>query len=387
LNGEIVFSPKIVHVSTLPPTQCGIATYTSALSTHLTQYAKTGQMFIRLATGTPDILKRGRDGGHLTISPECPAHFRLVRDLLDGHKNCVVFLQHEFKLYGAPDGTNVLPLLDCLNAPVVTTLHTVWPEFPPARNRVFAEVLRRSDLVFVLSDRSAEILRTCHGLRPEKIRVVPHGIPDVPFRLPTDITATGGACLHPRFVSVGLMRPAKGIELALAAFRQMMLEGQDFTYVVCGLDHPKNEASYAYRRQLMTVVEEMDLSRHVQFIERFLPESELVDVIQSCDVGLLPYTVKNQSSSGVLALILGCGRPVIASDFQHALSVIQADFGAVFPLGDVDALIRVVREWISRAESLGPMMARAYASTRTWCWSEVAQAYFDGAQEIVGSKN
>ena len=48
----------------------------------------------------------------------------------------VVIVQHEFGIFGGPDGVLVLHLLDALRVPVVLTLHTVTPHFTPAEHHV-----------------------------------------------------------------------------------------------------------------------------------------------------------------------------------------------------------------------------------------------------------
>ncbi|MBM3883255.1 MAG: glycosyltransferase [Verrucomicrobia bacterium] len=68
-----------------------------------------------------------------------------------------------------------------MKAPVVTTLHTVWPSFPVVRQGVFREVLRRSSKLIVFSEIAAGILRSAYEVAPERVEVIPHGVPDVPF--------------------------------------------------------------------------------------------------------------------------------------------------------------------------------------------------------------
>ena len=121
-----------------------------------------------------------------------------------------------------------------------------------------------------------------------------------------------------RFITTGLLRPAKGIEHVITAMSEVKKRFSDFVYVICGAEHPRNATAKEYRSRLCAAVSDSGLENHIFFVERFLGWPELIRAIQACDVGILAYTALEQCSSGVLALMLGCGRPVIATDFQYA---------------------------------------------------------------------
>ena len=119
-------SRPIVFLSTYPPRRCGIATFTHDL---------------RSAVGSGRVYALGPlDGGPPETGPFDPpevmafllghdaAAYRHAAIAIDGLDPAAVSLQHEFGIYGGPDGANVLAFADRLRAPLVTTLHTVLPE-------------------------------------------------------------------------------------------------------------------------------------------------------------------------------------------------------------------------------------------------------------------
>ncbi|MCX6930204.1 MAG: glycosyltransferase, partial [Verrucomicrobia bacterium] len=199
------------------------------------------------------------------------------------------------------------------------------------------ELLRHSKLVLVFSDRAAAILFERYASDPRRVRVIPHGVPDVPFRLPDDADYPGLPSRKMRFITAGLIRPAKGIEHALAALKTLKKSFSDFTYVIAGADHPKSSAAAQYRQTLLTLITEYGLENHVVLVDRFLDAREMHNLIQACHAGILPYAAPDQSSSGVLALLLACGRPVIASDFQYSRAILNDRIGAVVPALDTKA--------------------------------------------------
>lgn len=366
---------RIVHVSSLPPTACGVAEYTATLANAVqAKWPQSAPFFVQLDSDAKEIQQ---DDRHVRINPSDRTAVEAAAATVNLLERKAVLLQHEFKLYGGSDGENVSPLLHALKCPVITTLHTVWPSFPPPRQRVFLDVLRCSTRLIVFSEIAADILRANYGVAPEKVDVIPHGVPDVPFRQLGEIELSGVPPRSVRFITTGLLRPAKGIEHVLAALGEVKKRFSDFAYIICGADHPRNAGAKEYRSKLLAAVSHHRLENHVFFVDRYLEWPELVSAIQACDVGILAYTSPEQSSSGVLALTLSCGRSAIATDFQYARAVLDGHNGIVVPAGNVGALASAIEALALDAERRKKMAELNYKSTRLWIWREVAQRHHD----------
>jgi glycosyltransferase involved in cell wall biosynthesis len=368
---------NLVHVSSLPPTACGIAEYTSALARHITALATgSGTTLVRLSFDPKDT---GTAAEHLAVDPSDATAFEAAAATINRLDHCVVLLQHEFKLYGGADGANLSRFLAALKVPVIATLHTVSPALPPARRMLLAELIRTSKFVFVLSNLTADILAEHYQVGPEKVKVLPHGVPDIPFCYPEETNYPGLPTRHIRFVTAGLLRPAKGIEHALEALREVKRVFPDFTYVICGADHPRSQPAPEYRKQLRNLIAAYGLQGNVTMIDRFVKAAELVTIIQACHAGILPYAAPAQSSSGVLAILLACGRPVIASDFQYSRAVLTEGTGVVVPAGDTGALASALTALATDPNRLRLMMTESYRQTRSWIWSKVAGQHLEAA--------
>lgn len=365
----------IVHVSSLPPTACGVAEYTATLVKAMqADWPQAVHFFVRLDSDAKEIQQ---DDRCIKINPADPTALDAAAAIVNRLERKIVLVQHEFKLFGGADGENVCSFLRALECPVATTLHTVWPLFPPVRQRVFSEVLRRSDKVIIFSEVAANILQANHGIEPAKIHVIPHGVPDVPFVKPGTSNSLSVPKRSVRFITTGLLRPAKGIEHVIAAMGDIRRRFSDFAYVICGAHHPRNPNAGAYRDKLLADVSHYGLENHVFFVDRFLDLPQLIMAIQACDVGILAYTSPEQSSSGVLALTLACGRPVISTDFQHARAIVDGNNGIVVPAGDANALISAIESLTQNANLRMRMAETSYAATRSWVWPEVAQKHLD----------
>jgi len=319
--------------------------------------------------------QQGED--HVKINPLDRASIETALGCIDRLASKVVLLQHEFKLYGGPDGENISFLLRALKCPLVTTLHTVWPHFSATRHQIFMDVLQRSDKLLVFSKLAADILRENYGIGAEKVAVIPHGVPDVPFSERVTVDFSGIPAKTVKFITTGLLRPAKGIEHVLCALSKVKDRFSDFAYIICGADHPRNVDAKEYRRKLIATVLEYGLETHVFFIDRYLEGEELIRAIQACDCGILAYTASQQSSSGVLALTLSCGRPAIATDFQFAKAILGEDNGIVVPVGNIGALASAIEVLAFDNERRTRMRHSNYKLTRQWTWREVAKIHRD----------
>jgi glycosyltransferase involved in cell wall biosynthesis len=371
---------NIVHVSSLPPTACGVAEYTATLAKVMRdKWPQVTHFFVQLDA---DARETQQDNQRIRINPADRTAVEAAAATVNRLEQKVVLLQHEFKLYGGADGENIFWLLQALECSVVTTLHTVWPSFPPIRQRVFLEVLHRSNRLIVFSEVAADILHANYGIALDKIHAIPHGVPDVPFMPFGEIELLNVPKRSVRFITTGLLRPAKGIEYVIAAMSDVKKRYSDFAYVICGADHPRNAGAREYRSKLLTAVSHHGLDNHVFFVDRFLDWPELVRTIQACDVGILAYTSPEQSSSGVLALTLSCGRPVIATDFQYARAIVDGHNGMVVPADNMNALASAIESLALDSIRRRKMAEVSYNSTRSWVWPEVTQKHLDILAEL-----
>ncbi len=143
--------------------------------------------------------------------------YRRAADFLNINNVDLVSLQHEYGIFGGRAGSHILALLRELRMPIVTTLHTILRDPDPDQKRVLEEVAALSDRLVVMSKRGAEFLHEVYGVQPEKIDLIPHGIPDVPFVDPSfhkDLFGVEGKIV---LLSFGLLSANKGIENVIAA--------------------------------------------------------------------------------------------------------------------------------------------------------------------------
>jgi len=373
---------RIGIVSTFPPTQCGIATYINDLLTHL-HHLNPSLTFRQF-----ELLDNSQNDSSRKIYPirnSIPEDYLKASQFINSSDIDLLDIQHEFKIYGKPDGENIIILLDNVKKPIVTTLHTVNPELPNSRENIFKKVLQRSDLLFVFSKDAKQYLCDRYSIETEKILVIPHGTPSIAFRLPCEISTRHHGQNDLVFVSTGHMRESKGYEIAIQALNNIKMRLGCFHYYIVGANHPQNEVAERYRTSLTDLVHACGLEERITFINKYISQNELIELIQCADVCLLPYTRKEQSSSGVLALMIACGRPVVTTPFQFATSQITSNSGVVtktfssidFSQG-IESLIRRKKDWKN-------IMEYNLTLGQRWNWDNVAKQYYTGYEKAISN--
>jgi glycosyltransferase involved in cell wall biosynthesis len=323
---------RIAFIGNALPRRCGIATFTSDLELAvgaLDEIAETTIVAMREPGGNhafPSIVGK-------TIRQEECGDYRAGADFINREGFDLVCLQHEYGIFGGDAGALVLDLIARLDAPLVTTLHTVLDRPNAAQRRVMDAIIAASARVIVMARKAREILIETYGADPDRIDIIGHGIPDVPLVSSRDAKELLGFAGRRVILTFGLISPNKGIETIVEAMPEIVKRSPDVVYVVMGATHPilHAEEGERYRDSLVDRVHELGLDDHVVFINRFVDRPELLEHIAMCDVYATPYLVESQMTSGTLAYSHGVGRPVVSTPYWHAAELLADGSGVLVP--------------------------------------------------------
>ena len=299
----------------------------------------------------------------------------------------VVCLQHEFGIFGGEAGGHVLTLLTQLNMPVVTTLHTVLAEPSAVQRRVLGEIMDVSTTVIVMAEKGRELLRTVYGVPEEKIRIIPHGIPDCAFVDPGASKAAHGFADRAVILTFGLLSPNKGIEIMIDAMPAILRSRPDAVYVVLGATHPNlvRREGEAYRNGLRARARQLGIEEHVVFLDQFVDQATLVDFISMCDVYVTPYLNEAQMTSGTLAYSFGVGKAIVSTPYWHARELLADGRGILVPFGDSGAIGREIAALLTDDERRQRLCRAAYAYSRPMTWSRIGERYMSEFARAVES--
>ncbi|CAN5653191.1 glycosyltransferase family 4 protein [soil metagenome] len=365
---------RVLMLSTYPPRVCGIATFAHDVRTALLDAEGIDRV---------DVIAVQQQQETLDHPPEVvmtiPAHdagsFREAAKFCNDADYDVVVVQHEFGIFGGPAGRNVLEFVDRVDVPVVTTTHTVLGDPPADLRGALHDLGAASARVVALAPAAMPLLQTAHEVDPTKVRVIHHGVPDVPFDDPDAYNAAVGLEGHPVLLTFGLLSRNKGIEQVLDALPKVVATSPDLRYVVLGATHPeiRRTEGESYRQRLLARVKQLGIEENVEFRDRYVDDKDLIAHLMACDVYVTPYQSLEQITSGTLAYAVGMGRAVVSTPYRHAADLLADDRGLLVPIGDIEATAEALIKLLTNDELRQTVRRRAYDYGRNMTWAAVGE--------------
>jgi glycosyltransferase involved in cell wall biosynthesis len=375
---------RIAVVGNHLPRQCGIATFTTDLCEAITAECGAAELLVA-AVNDRESSYAYPARVRFEITEGDISSYRATASLLNTSNVDLVCLQHEYGIFGGNAGSHVLGLLQNLTMPVVTTLHTVLRQPNLDQRIVMQQIAALSDRLIVMSEYSLRVLQDLYAVPLEKICLIPHGIPDLPFEEPEihkESLSMGGKAV---LLTFGLLSPNKGFENVIQALPRILSQHSKAVYVIAGATHPHVKAREGdrYRDQLQALAKELGVEREVIFLNRFVSPQEMASLVGAADVYITPYRYEAQAVSGTLAYALGAGKAIISTPYWHAAELLSEGRGALVPFENPDAIAAATIGLLGNDAARQTMRQRAYHYGRQMVWNRVAQSYirtFKGAR-------
>ena len=375
---ESQYPGRIAFLGDYPPRLCGIATFTADLCEAIAEALPESVCYAGAVNDR---------AGSYAYPPR--VRFELDEKELDSYRRAADFLnfdnaealcvQHEFGIYGGPAGSHLLALLKEVRMPVITTLHTVLREPDEEQRRVMDELARRSDRLIVMARKGAEILRETYGIPDDKVDIIPHGIPNLPFADSSRFKAQFGVEGRIVLLTFGLLGPGKGIEYVIEALPEIVRRYPGVIYLVLGATHPHLVAreGESYRLGLERLAEDSGVKDNVIFYNRYVSLDDLKEFIGATDIYITPYLNEAQITSGTLAYVFGAGKAVVSTPYWHARELLADGRGELVPFRDSGAIARGVCAFLEEPARLRATQEEAYRLGREMIWPAVARRYIE----------
>ncbi|KAA0258629.1 glycosyltransferase [Deferribacter autotrophicus] len=295
---------RVGFISTYPPIECGIATYTQYLTNALA----------KLNTDIYIISHYGANGKNVfpTFDYNDPDFATKTYSMMVRFTPDIVHIQHEFALYSGKFGTNVIPLIlnfKLSEIPVVTTMHTVYSDMSKEHKIITEAILYSSDKIIVHENYQKETIEQLFNIDlSKKVVVIPHGARNIELivnakkelHLPEDKIA---------LLQIGYFRPSKNFEITIEVFNQLAEKYKNIILIIAGkvrgIEHKD------YRDKLFNLIEQSPFKDRIYLIRGQLSQKAFDTVLSASDIVILPYKINSQS--GILAHCLAFGKPVITS--------------------------------------------------------------------------
>jgi glycosyltransferase involved in cell wall biosynthesis len=367
---------SVGFVSTYPPTECGLATFTFALVNAIASERGSKADLGVVSLADESVPANLPEVEFVHINGDRTSADRTI-DVLNTFD--VVVFEHEYGIYGGPDGVEILELVAGVTVPTVVNLHTI-PTKPTSNQQMILESLvAETDRTIVMTQGAAERLNSQYDVNPDKVGVIPHGAnPNL-----AGPRVTSGD--RPIALTWGLIGPGKGLERAIKSFASLKDLDPLPRYIILGRTHPKVRAAHGddYLEGLKSLVEELGLGEIVEFDGRYMDTDSLIETIRGVDMILVPYDSKEQATFGVLVEAIAAGKPVIATAFPHAIEILESGAGIVVPHDDPEAMTRALRRLLTDSSAVNEMAHVAESIASTLFWPVVASSYETLFAELV----
>jgi len=382
---------NIAFLSTFPPRQCGIAIFTEDLIASI-DYNRIIKTHV-IAISNSEICFYGNKVMAEIRQNERSDYVEMKKKLNDSNIDLLV-IEHEFGIFGGDQGDYILDLVNNLDIPIITTLHTILSEPSPKQRNIIKELGKKSEKIITMAQNTKQMLESIYGIDAEKIEFIHHGVPKKPFEKRETLKKKFGYENRQIISTLGLIEPGKGIEQGIEAIAKVihsknsenLLDNSDILYLILGQTHPglKNEG-ITYRNKLEQLVEQLDMGKNIKFINKYLSKDEIIDYLQLSDIYMTPYLVKDQAVSSNLAYAVGYGKAIVSTPYLYAKEMLSEGNGLLADFGDTDSLADCIKQILQDPFKKAKMERNTAKIGRTMYWDKIALQYTKVILNIITS--
>ena len=373
---SVVSAPHTLFLGSFPPRECGIATFTKDVVDSFDRAFGMRSDIVAIDEPGGEVRRYGREVVARLEEQDRRSYAEIARRINE-HPAELVNIQHEYGLFGGERGEWLLDALDAIEKPVVVTLHTVLPEPDATMLRVTRAIGERASAVVALSETGRELLESAYGIDRSKLRVIHHGVPDVPFHDTDAAKASFGIGQRLVISTFGLINRGKGLEYAIEAMRAVVREHPEALYLILGQTHPvvRRHEGESYRESLLELVRAYGLQRNVQLVDKYLDFDELVAYLGATDIYLTPYLNPVQIVSGTLAYAVGCGKAIVSTPYLYAQELLSSSRGFLCRFRDASSIAQNLIGLLEDPSLRRATERRAYRFGRQMTWPHVSIEY------------
>lgn len=368
---------EIVFISSYPPRECGIATYSQDLIFALkNKFKKTFKISI-CALELADEKQLYPKEVAYTLETDSTESYAETATKINQNTNIdIVLLQHEFGLFKNNE-SDFIHFLKQINKPVIVAFHTVLPKPDEVLKQLVKNIESVAQSIIAMTKTSAKILIEDYGISSAKIEVIPHGTHLVAHLDKAILKEKHLLSGRKVLATFGLLSSGKCIETTINALRIVVKRYPDVLFLVIGKTHPTviKEEGEQYRAILMEKIESLHLQHNVKFINQYLPLEVLLEYLQLTDIYLFTSKDRNQAVSGTFSYALSCGCPIISTPIPHATEVLQNETGIIVDFENPKQLAKKIIDLIDNDTLCATISANGIHKLAPTAWENSAIAH------------
>lgn len=383
---------KIAYISTYPPRECGLATFNSnlrrAINSNFLTKAPSETGFVVALNNSENLQDYNYpEEVKYIIRQNFQDDYARAAEFINTSDADVCILQHEFGIYGGDNGIYVLPFIKKLEKPIITVLHTILKSPNFLQKKIILAIAKHSEKVVVMSKRAVKFLIDIYQVPEEKIQLIEHGVPDLEAPLVNLISALPELKNKRLLLTFGLLSRNKGLETVIHALPRVAEQHPDVMYVILGNTHPGivKDSGEEYRESLKQLAVDLNVDRHLTFINKFVAEEELINYLTAADIYITPYLNEAQITSGTLSYAVGAGAAVVSTPYWHAQELLDHGRGRLFNFKDELGLADIINQLLESPEKLNTLKNNAYQYGLKLRWPKIGLQYINLAEDAVNN--
>lgn len=375
---------RVIYISSYIPRYCGIATYTKDLTNAINLLNPHAQAEIMVLNQEVEKLEYPWEV-KFKIEQDNLATYLQAAEYINHSGANLVCLEHEFGLFGGNKGEYIIPFIESLKIPLVTTLHTVVANTASDEGAILKRLIHKSVAVTVMLEKVKVKLVNDYGAPSEKVVTIPHGTPDLPYSPTTAFKKKRKLSGRLILGNINLLSPSRGIEYALEAVALIAKKYPNVLYVVIGQTHPVYARTHgeSYRTFLKKKVKKLGIEKNVKFINEYLSLEELTNWLKTIDFYVTAYLDPEQAASGALAYAVGAGKCCISTSYLYAQEILAGGRGVLVPFRDAQAIASSVINLWDNPDKKNSMEKKAYQYGRLMTWANVAFQYLELFRSVL----
>lgn len=366
--------PEILIITTYPPKECGIATYTEDLIFAIkNKFENSFKISICALESNGIELPYSDDVKYILHTDDKASYTKLANDINNNDQLKMVLIQHEFGLFENNE-TYLCELLEEINIPKILGFHTVLPNPDKTFKLNVQRLAKVVESLIVMTKASSNILITDYDISKDKIVVIPHGTHLVPHANKSLLKEKYNLENKKVLSTFGFLGAGKSIETTIDAMPAIISKNENVIFLIIGKTHPSvlKRDGEKYRTFLENKIQELGIQDHVKFINSFIPLNELLEYLQLTDVYLFTSKDPNQAVSGTFSYAISCGCPIISTPIPHAVEVLGKDAGIIFDFGDSNQLAIATNELLQDEQLRKNMGSRGLHKMASTAWENAA---------------
>ena len=369
---------EILFITSYPPRECGIATYSQDLITAINA-AFSKSFNIAICALENDEQKNTYNEGEVKyiLNTDYPKAYITLANFINEEDDIkMVLIQHEFGFFKNSEFA-FLKMLKILQKPVSIVFHTVLPTPSLLFKNNVIDICSLVQSVIVMTNTSAKILINQYNIPEKNITVIPHGTHLVPSLSKTELKSKYELANKKVLATFGLLSSGKSIETTLVALPEIVKYHPDVLFLIIGKTHPtvaSNEGE-CYRDLLQNIVDDLKLNNHVRFVNKFLSLPVLLEYLQLTDVYLFTSKDRHQAVSGTFSYAMSCGCPIVSTPIPHAKEFLKNELGIIIDFENPTKLSKAVNHLLGNKNLLNQISLNGIHRMAPTAWQNTAIAH------------